>query len=231
MNTITSRKPFAHTGRHWSDCSEWLIVDRRNHLQDTPKALQKGTILCWYCGLISWGLWYINLTLTLLHYNKLALYSINHYLTLRDGGKRNGMKSLPANYILDTPKALQKGTILCWYRGLISWGLYYRIALNFRGSKFSRIVIFEGFIKLILGIRCMHTLHAVCQKFSLKYFCKWLKIREICKIKDPRNYSINLTLTLLHYNKLGMEVKEMAWNHCQPIILSLWLHVTKETGL
>ena len=55
----------------------------------------------------------------------------------------------------------------------------YRIALNFRGSKFSRIAIF------ISRIRSTHMPHATCQKFSLKYFRKRLKIREI---KDPQKF-------------------------------------------
>ena len=57
---------------------------------------------------------------------------------------------------------------------------------NFRVSKFSRIAIFEEFIEIILRIHCTRTLHAVCQKFSLKYFRERLKI---CKIKDPRKFS------------------------------------------
>ena len=52
----------------------------------------------------------------------------------------------------------------------------YRNALNFRGSKFSRIVIFEGFLEIFSRIRCV-------SQFSLKYFHKRLKIREI---KDPQ---------------------------------------------
>ena len=60
----------------------------------------------------------------------------------------------------------------------------YRIALNFRRSKFSQIAIFEDFVEIISRIRCTSTLHAVCQKFSLKYFHKRLKIREIREIED-----------------------------------------------
>ena len=61
----------------------------------------------------------------------------------------------------------------------------YRIELNFRGSKFSRIVIFEDFVEIILQTRCTRILHATCQKFSLKYFREQLKICEIREIKDP----------------------------------------------
>ena len=60
------------------------------------------------------------------------------------------------------------------------------IVLNSRGSKFSWIASFENFIEIILRIHCMRTLHAACQKLSLKYFCEQLKIREICEIKDPQ---------------------------------------------
>ena len=35
----------------------------------------------------------------------------------------------------------------------------------------------------------MHTLHATCQKFLLKYFHERLKICEIRKLKDPRKFS------------------------------------------
>ena len=62
----------------------------------------------------------------------------------------------------------------------------YRIALNFRGSKFSRIAIFEDFVEIISRTHCTRTLHAVCQKFLLKYFREQLEIREI---KDPRKFS------------------------------------------
>ena len=41
------------------------------------------------------------------------------------------------------------------------------------------MAIFEDFIEIILRIRCTRTLHTVCHKFSLKYFHKRLKIREI----------------------------------------------------
>ena len=63
------------------------------------------------------------------------------------------------------------------------------IALIFGGSKFLRIVIFEDFVEIISRIRCTRTLHAACQKCSLKYFRKRLKIREIYEIKDPRKFS------------------------------------------
>ena len=64
----------------------------------------------------------------------------------------------------------------------------YRIALNFWEPKFLRIAIFEDFVEIILQIRCMRTLHTVCHKFSLKYFCEWLKIRKTHEIKDPRKF-------------------------------------------
>ena len=48
--------------------------------------------------------------------------------------------------------------------------LHYRIALNFRGSKFLRIEIFEEFVEIISRIRCMRTLHAVCQKIFVEIF-------------------------------------------------------------
>ena len=72
--------------------------------------------------------------------------------------------------------------------GLFQYCVHYRIVLNFRGSKFSRIAIFD-FVEMILWIRCTRTLHAVCQKFSLKYFREWLKICEKYKIKDLPNFS------------------------------------------
>ena len=65
----------------------------------------------------------------------------------------------------------------------------YRIVLNFRGPKFSQIAIVEEFIEIISRICCTRTLHAACQKFSLKYFHERLKIREIREIKDPRKFS------------------------------------------
>ena len=67
--------------------------------------------------------------------------------------------------------------------------MIYRIVLNFRGSKFSRITTFEDFVEIISQICCTHTSHAACHKFSLKYFRKWLKIREIHKIKGPQKFS------------------------------------------
>ena len=49
---------------------------------------------------------------------------------------------------------------------------HYRIALNFQGSKFSRIEIFEEFVEIISRIRCMRTLHTVCQKISVEIFSR-----------------------------------------------------------
>ena len=43
--------------------------------------------------------------------------------------------------------------------------LKYHIALNFRGSKFLRIAIFEHFVEIIPQIHCTCILHAACQKF------------------------------------------------------------------
>ena len=63
---------------------------------------------------------------------------------------------------------------------------YYCIAQNFRESKFSKIAIFEDFIEIILRICCTCTLHTAGQKFSLKYFRKQSKFREI---KDLRKFS------------------------------------------
>ena len=65
----------------------------------------------------------------------------------------------------------------------------YRIALNFRVSKLSRIANFEDFLEIILLTHCTRTLHAVCQKYSLKYFREQLKIRKIREIKDLRKFS------------------------------------------
>ena len=64
--------------------------------------------------------------------------------------------------------------------------MYYRIALNLWGSKFSRTAIFKDFVEIISRIRCTRALHAMCYKFSLKYFRIRLKIHEI---KDPRKFS------------------------------------------
>ena len=50
----------------------------------------------------------------------------------------------------------------------------YRIALNFRGSKFFAN---SGFIEIILRICYTRTLHATCQKFSLKYYCEFAKLK------------------------------------------------------
>ena len=61
----------------------------------------------------------------------------------------------------------------------------YRIALNFRGPKFSRIAIS---LKHNSRIRCTHTPHSACQKFSLKCFRKRLKICKIHEIKDPQKF-------------------------------------------
>ena len=68
-------------------------------------------------------------------------------------------------------------------------GFTYRIALNFWGSKFSRIATFEDFVEIISRTRCTRTQHAACQKFTLKYFRERLKICEIREIKDPRKFS------------------------------------------
>ena len=46
------------------------------------------------------------------------------------------------------------------------------------------MAIFEDFIEIISRIHYTHTLHAVIQKFVLKYFRKRLKICEIREIKD-----------------------------------------------
>ena len=54
----------------------------------------------------------------------------------------------------------------------------YCIALNFRGSKFLWIAIFEDFVEIFSRICCTYTLHNVCQKFLLKYFRERLKILE-----------------------------------------------------
>ena len=64
----------------------------------------------------------------------------------------------------------------------------YRITLNFRGSKFSQIVVLEDFVEVFLRIHCTHTLHATCHKFLLKYFHKRLKNHKICEIKDSRKF-------------------------------------------
>ena len=67
--------------------------------------------------------------------------------------------------------------------------VHYRIVLNFQGSKFSRIAIFEDFVEIVSRIRCMCTLHAACQKISMKYFREWLKIHKIREVKDLRKFS------------------------------------------
>ena len=36
----------------------------------------------------------------------------------------------------------------------------YCIALNFRGSKFSRMAVFEDFVEMISRIRCLNRAHA-----------------------------------------------------------------------
>ena len=56
-------------------------------------------------------------------------------------------------------------------------------------TTLQRIAIFENFVEIVSRICCTHTLHAACQKFSLKYFRVRLKIREIHEIKDPRKFS------------------------------------------
>ena len=65
---------------------------------------------------------------------------------------------------------------------------FYRITLNFRGSKFSQIVVFEDFVEVFLQIRCTRALHATRQKFLLKYFREQLKNYKICEIKDSRKF-------------------------------------------
>ena len=68
--------------------------------------------------------------------------------------------------------------VTCEMNGDVTYRILYSV--KFRGSKFSRTAIFE----IISRICCTRTLHAVCQKFSLKYFHERLKIHEIREIKD-----------------------------------------------
>ena len=65
------------------------------------------------------------------------------------------------------------------FYGISQVVMTYRIVLNFRGSKFSWIAVFEDFVEIISRTRCMRTPHAACQKCSLKYFRERLKIHEI----------------------------------------------------
>ena len=88
-------------------------------------------------------------------------------------------------FVLQTWLLVRCSLVSYWNTQLCTQ-LHYCIVLNFQGSKFLRIVIFEDFVETISWIRCAYTLHAACQKFSLKYFHKRLKIHEI---KDPQNFS------------------------------------------
>ena len=73
-----------------------------------------------------------------------------------------------------------------------------RIALiiKFRGSKFLRITTFE---EKISRIRCTRTLHAACQKLSLKCFREQLKIRDnLYGIKLPSTVTYIYILVFWH---------------------------------
>ena len=61
---------------------------------------------------------------------------------------------------------------------LLTEGLYYCIALKFRGSKFLQIAIFEDFIEIVLQIRWV-------SKIFVEIFSQMIEIR---KIKDPRKF-------------------------------------------
>ena len=67
---------------------------------------------------------------------------------------------------------------------LLTEGLYYCIALKFRGSKFLQIAIFEDFIEIVLQIRWV-------SKIFVEIFSQMIEIREIReirKIKDLRKF-------------------------------------------
>ena len=91
----------------------------------------------------------------------------------------------------------------------------YRIALNFRGPKFSQIAIS---LKHNLQIRCTHTPHGACQKFSLKCFRKQLKIHEI---KDPQKFCAIRYLLLAIY--IGLQKRPF----CDSALWYLELHSLK----
>ena len=76
----------------------------------------------------------------------------------------------------------------------------YHIALNFQGSKFLWIAIFEDFVDA--NLLHAHT-HTACHvsKFSLKYFRERVKICEIREIKDPRKFS---AIRYCHYYEHGI---------------------------
>ena len=99
---------------------------------------------------------------------------------------------------------------MCFIRSDIN----YRIA---RGSKFSQIAIFEDFVEIISQIRCTHTLHATCQKFSLKYFQKQFKTREVHAIKDLQKFSA-IQYICAEWKGLEVRPKNLITNTSNPSI-------------
>ena len=68
----------------------------------------------------------------------------------------------------------------------------YRIVLNFRGSKFSRIAIFEDFVANLLHVHAAHRM----PKIFVEIFLRTIIIREI---KDSRKFSpIAYFISFLH---------------------------------
>ena len=75
----------------------------------------------------------------------------------------------------------------------------YHIALIFRGSKFSRIAIFDNFVEKISWIHYRSRGWCDVSKFSLKYFREWHRIRENRENLDPQNISVyGISITRTH---------------------------------
>ena len=99
-------------------------------------------------------------------------------------------------------------TVLCY---TLNWQLWhslcetYRIVLNFRMSKFSRIVIFEDFVEII-KICCTHTHCTPCVKnFRWNIFVNGWKFAKFVKLKSLAPCGIHVLGALCHYNQYAVK--------------------------
>ena len=79
--------------------------------------------------------------------------------------------------------------LVCVYTCWLLHSYDYRIALIFRGSKFSQIAVFDNFVEKNSRIRCRSRRWCEVSKFSLQCFRKWHLIHENRENLDPRNIS------------------------------------------